>query len=72
MPLVQALAWLLLVATGAVDKEIGWVPAHNDHDDHDHDHDNFGDHDHDDFDDHDHNFDIRSQVYEAFFFVMVF
>ena len=37
VPLVQALVWLLLVATGAVDKEIGWVPD-CDHCHHDHDH----------------------------------
>ena len=27
VPVVQAPAWLLLVATGAVDNEIGWVPG---------------------------------------------
>ena len=32
MPLEQALAGLLLVATGAVDKEIGWLPDDHHHD----------------------------------------
>ena len=56
MPLEQALAGLLLVATGAVDKEIGWLPDDHHHDD---------DGDHNDDDDNDGAYDYDADDYDG-------